>query len=941
MADRRYPAARGPRGWHEKPAETAPRARGRRRRRRFGVLAAIGVLLGALAALVLLLRPSHPPAELSIAVFRYSRQYPPNALASWDSRALGDFFADHRERPDEQEGALLRGELAHLRTRPANEGILLHLSALARTAKGTVYLLPSDADPDDPGSWVPLGEVMDALHDCPARHKVLILDVARPSADARLGILADDVATRLPTLLEPEVGKDPALLFVLLPCSPGEVALASDELGLSVFGHYLVEGLRGKADGYNPAGRVDETVTLDELAEYVRSHVDRWAWENRHLHQIPLLLAKDPEQARRVQLTLMRVVGKVTPQAAQEATSPDALTRGWKLLDTWREGRIFEFAPRRYRELEATLIRSEQQWAARNVDAASLNGQLGERLADIERNEARDLAQVPHPPARSLAVALARGEKPPEIQAVEALRGLAKEAVEVAAEAKKAKDPAAVTAAFQKKLDAVRKPFEKKPFALHWVVFEAAADDPALDADRLRFYAGRLTDWDQDDPRYAETLLLRRLADLQPDRRTGTWPQELVQRALQVARDGEKAIACQAQRRRGKEIVALLEPRALPWVRNVLSAAVRDRREGERRLFRGDGRQWKQADDSLRQADQEYEKALDLIGAVAEAHRLLQDTGVFLPEFAPYRLATPNPELSTKDWDEAVRQAGDMADYLAHPERQEVRTLADLSAVLDDIRGRIRDLRTPLNRLRDRVRDQINALRPERRAGRVDPVDYVEADALLNSSLLTAAERVTLRKAARDLGQQLNSKTQDEDAAETPQHRLAPPAPDPSAPQDEDRRALRRARCQIDLLKLAGLTGAAALDKAATALRPAVAPEELEALGDRCRAACARGLADEAQEALKRAGEVATAKEVPAGLVAADRLCRGIHPFDVKIGGPGDLNPAPLLRQKEARLFWDWIAGVCQEEADQPNAPAATRDFYSRAADDYRTASSQ
>ena len=38
------------------------------------------------------------------------------------------------------------------------------------------------------------------------------------------------------------------------------------------------------------------------------------------------------------------------------------------------------------------------------------------------------------------------------------------------------------------------------------------------------------------------------------------------------------------------------------------------------------------------------------------------------------------------------------------------------------------------------------------------------------------------------------------------------------------------------------------------------------------------------------------------------------------------------------KSLWRWLAGLCQEEADRPEAPAVVREFYSRAADDYRNA---
>jgi hypothetical protein len=939
MAEPRRNAAPASRGWKESAPAGAPRVKGRRRRRLFGVLVAIGALLGALVALLLLLRGSRLPSALSVPVTAYDRQFPVNALARADSDALGDFFTDHRQAADRQEGRLLRKELDALRSRPADESVLLHLSALARTDANTVYLLPADADPDDPSTWLPLADVLQVLHDCHARHKVLILDAAHPCADPRLGILADDVAGRLPPLLEPAVAED-AALYVLLPCSPGQVALTSEELGQSVFGHYLVEGLRGRADGYNPDDRTDDTVTLDELAAFVTAHVDRWAQQNRGPRQTPMLLAKDRARARTIDLTQTRAAGRVPVREVADAPYPEALAAGWKHRDAWRDERVFEAAPSAFRELEVTLVRAEQHWRGRDVAADDLEKDLREQIARLDPQVAVARAGVPRPrEPRSLALAEALGQRPPERKASDDLRTLAR----AAAEAAKAKDPAAAAEALRPKIEAAVKPVQDRPFALAWAVFEAAADDFEIDPDRLHFYSGKLLEADRPEPRFAETLLLHRLADLAPDRRTKNYPQEAVRLALQVARAGERAAVCQAERRRDKAVVTFVEPRALPWVRRVLQEAVKDRREGERRLLGGDAGAWDQARDSLRQAAQEYEKALDLIRAVAEAQQLQQDARVFLPQFAAYRLAAPRPELSDADWDATIRAARKLADLLARPAEQAPETLADLSATLDEVRQRTRDLRRPLDALRRRAQDAAEALRPERRGARPDPVLCSEADALLNSSLLAAPERVTLWKMGRELAQQLNKQTVEEEQGEGPAHRLAPPAPpDPAAQErDERRRAARRARVQIDLLKLAGLADADKLEQAAKALGPDAPPAAWQSVGDKLRAACTRGLATQVRECLAGVKGPDTTEQVPAGLVAADRLSRGIHPFDVAAlqrAGLTDLTPAPRLRRDEARVLWRWLADLYQQEADRPEAPPVARDFYSRAADDYRSA---
>src|SRR5262249_23662422 len=155
MAEPRRNAPPHPRrAWNETAPAPGARAKGRRRRL-FAVLAGMGALLGVLVAFLLLLRGPRLPAALSIPVTGYGQQYPVNPLARADSDALGDFFADHLQAADRQERRLLRNELEALRSRPGDRSLVVHLAALARTDADRVYLLPTDADPDRPASWLP------------------------------------------------------------------------------------------------------------------------------------------------------------------------------------------------------------------------------------------------------------------------------------------------------------------------------------------------------------------------------------------------------------------------------------------------------------------------------------------------------------------------------------------------------------------------------------------------------------------------------------------------------------------------------------------------------------------------------------------------------------------------------------------------------------------
>src|SRR5262249_43891903 len=150
----------------------------------------------------------------------------------------------------------LVGQLNRLRKN--NEPrLVVHLSALARTQDDKIFILPADAHPDKPDTWLPLADVLQALRDCPARDKLLILDIAHPVADARVGVLLDDVGSALHETLDKLNADSPLPFWVLCSCSRDEVSLNWEEKQQSAFGYFLAAGLRGHADGAIKGTRPD------------------------------------------------------------------------------------------------------------------------------------------------------------------------------------------------------------------------------------------------------------------------------------------------------------------------------------------------------------------------------------------------------------------------------------------------------------------------------------------------------------------------------------------------------------------------------------------------------------------------------------------------------------------------------------------------------------
>src|SRR5262249_51250008 len=126
-----------------------------------------------------------------------SRLLPVNAEANEDRTAFQD--GGYFPRIDEnafasQERNLLVQELGDLKNHTVGP-VVVYLSVFAiRDEDGTLSILPADARSNQPGSRIPFRKVLQDFGKCPVHEKLLILDLMRPVASARIGVLNNDAA---------------------------------------------------------------------------------------------------------------------------------------------------------------------------------------------------------------------------------------------------------------------------------------------------------------------------------------------------------------------------------------------------------------------------------------------------------------------------------------------------------------------------------------------------------------------------------------------------------------------------------------------------------------------------------------------------------------------------------------------------------------------------
>lgn len=762
----------------------------RHRRVIFTLQAAIMALAGAIVGMLSFISPAPRPRLIPLFVARHTTdRLPSPPMARNDLRNLDGrwYFAGllpsarRKPTPASRTGQEFRSELTRLSRSPldrraavvvyvrANAAVLPAAGgagkstapgkgsgAAAAAAGPRVFILPADADSADPReadeippteAWVPLGEVLDALAECRARQKLLVLDLnplTLPRAGALDGDVAAAVRAELKELDNLPKGKERYPL-VLTSCGPGETPLASDDLGRSAFGYYMEEALRGWADGVG--GVADGTVTVKELAAFVSARVDQWARSNRGARQQPALYQTGAgrdfplvilDRGRpRPHLTLPR--GRELDPAKPAVPFPAWLERAWAERDRWRAEGHALLAPRAFRAMEAHLLRAEEDWR-HGDDPATVEKALRARIDGLKAEWAVALG-TPRPNGfRSLALAASLGvaPEPALVRDVETLRrelteGFRSEKPEDAAKSRDARVAAFLTA------HASVPDLEVK--LARAVLTVGAGVTPSVETVReldrvLRAAVARLGPGAMTP---AEALSLRRLAELAATWPAGPgrpdWPVDVAQQLLVLADRSADAGA---------------RPRIVRWVRPLLEEASRDRHDAELMVREQGYVPLAEARELVGRAGGRFEG----VGAAARAHDLARDALGGALELLPALVdVLDDIPQGDESWTAAASRARELADLLRPPPapfrsapesapRVEAisRSAGALAADLDTLRGALAR-RTQRLTATDR-----EAATPEQ-AG----ADVRAIEALLATPLPVASQRTALWAAARRL----------------------------------------------------------------------------------------------------------------------------------------------------------------------------------------------
>lgn len=863
-----------PRAWRAEEPQSASRLSSRNKLM-FRVLTVIMALAGALVGLFFYLTPFPVPVFLTIPVTQYDDlHFPVNPQVNEDSTDLENCFPGTPSGFTMQEKSLLVRELSK-KAVEKSRALVVHLAAHGLVRQGRVYLLPADADPDEATTWLPLEDILRELVSSPARHKFLILDLMQPIADPRLGMLTNDLAASVETVLEDEKYKN---LLVLCACEAGQLSLGAEAMHRTAFGYYLAEGLRGAADGYSSTGKSNGRVTVRELAAFVRKRVDRWAGRVRQSRQTPHLFGPASADFE------LALVAKGTPPENSDPPTLEylpELRKAWQLCDGWSHA-DYRVAPRVYRQLEAFLLRAEERWRGgvpielvrRDLNMENANGYVKKKLDELQSALSKSREGLPAPAkVHDAAARLLRAE----------LAGLDK--------LPKPEDRAKAPGQFLQKLEGLgakdKAPDGAKPLPpekisskdLAWTISTEAARVNPLGVAQIEFLNELRSHLRLDPARPSRTEeVLGKLAELVAKKKYTADGAKVMGLALRVACAEDFFLSC--------------DPRAFPWVEAHLKTAGPLVKQGLEDLMKTRP-PFVKAEQFLIRAEAEYRQAQEDLERIRDIQETCDRALAFLPNCVPYLLNRPTlDEGLDKRWTEAVRLAGQVFRGLAQPANP--KDLNELRAWHDQLKECLDDVRKPFETV------SLNKLCERAQRYDADPMTLAEIHALLATPIPEAVMRDRLWKTALEFEQKLHHKVRQLDQADDQAKRVTPDPPEFAAAQrrhweDQERgRALRRAKLSIALLELGGLD-----PEAVASLR--------QTLQKAAKQADSEALAKLAQS-LQQRWVKGFSEQTSANLAAQDLISRIIHPFD-KDATAGGTDPNPTLRRRREEMlkFTEWF----------------------------------
>ena len=764
-----------------------------------------------------------------------------------------------------------------------------------------------------PNSEILARDLIKRCQNYPNLRKLLIWDAGQIGSDRNLGVFGNSFIASLDRALKSEQEKTGpgslrrANLAVLVSSAPGQTSWWSDHDARSVFAWFVDRGLQGEAD---TSRLTAPGVTVQKLAAYVRTQVQRWVKEHRGAEQTPLLLSDQPAAA--IDFRLPRLPKPQPPAIASGSKSPAPagtspagddttriLTRLEKAWDSFEEldrRGLLHRAPAEWLRYEEQLQRAERFFrggdlflADELLDRLPTAGQVADPAAAVDAISIAELKLRLGPDAARLKEAegllqeaedeLIGREERPESQAEPRP---AAEPAKGKDESKEDQDKDAAKA--EKDKDAPKR--NAAPAGLLPGRGVTARRRPAEEVFKALMRPG---DRDRDVPLYLEYQLLAWArafthTRLEPVPGFGPDPSafngvrgELLRRAIDVRRRAEQAAAADA--------------RVLPWTQPLIEAADTDRRLVQDRLFTAAPPPTPPLVERLDALKADYAEAEKVAEEVAQALRLLDRTLATMPAYTQWLLrrgGQPESEPGGRVWT-ILDQARSLA--------------AGLSQKPGAQPGEIREQLKNITSIREELRQSVDALDQEFQKNLDSARRWRDLDALLCVPLIPAKQRSEI---LRRIGTPAVAGSLDggQEAGAVASSGIPGPRPgDDPPPEDTGTRALALGLVQLELKLLALVSQ----DERRTA--------QLSLIGERCNEASRANDAMQRGEQLSRiAFQIRELRQDRlrklndhldaslAGLLARDLAIRTLPLADAESLTGGSSDPYAYLRQ----TWLDW-----------------------------------
>lgn len=320
------------RSWQ--PGGSTPPPSSGKRKSRTGTFLILGVIVALLlAAIVVILewwKPATYPSMIVVAPNASgSLALPENVSSHNIAAAYADYAKSGSNRPKFAASPAETTDRDAWKTKldtNAKSTVLVFTAHGGADAEGPyLWFVPPDARFPADSHKLRIREILDRLAGLPkAQPKLLVLDATRTTASWPHGAIVNDFARALKEL-DSEIAKVENLA-VICSSDDDQRSWVSEEWKQPVFGHFMLEGLKGAV------GSPGDRITADMLFDYVTAEVGKWTVANRDERQMPVLLPKESGRQRASQIELAAVPTegyKPVPSPEPPGRMPVDLNAAW------------------------------------------------------------------------------------------------------------------------------------------------------------------------------------------------------------------------------------------------------------------------------------------------------------------------------------------------------------------------------------------------------------------------------------------------------------------------------------------------------------------------------------------------------------------------------------------------------------------------------------